>query len=204
MTKRKLSLTYRFMRLCGLNYSEEEYGQVSLWGVFCRVCKTYKDEFLLKYVMSSWILSPIGPRKVRAWVMRQVGCHVGKHVFVGDGVKIDPGHADLIYIDDYAHITDGCRLLCHQRDLTGYSVGDNAANLKYRLGEIHIGKGVMLGMETMVMPGVSIGDGAIVGARSLVTKDVPAYCIAMGQPAKVVKKIPEKAVVMDSSKSEAM
>lgn len=99
----------------------------------------------------------------------------------------------IIYIDDYAHITSGCRLLCHQRDLTGYSVGDNAADLKYRTGEIHIGKGVMLGMETMVMPGVTIGDGAIVGARSVVTKDIPPYTIAVGNPAKVIKQIPERA-----------
>ena len=192
--KKKLSLTFRFMRAIGLNYSEEEYGQVSLWGVFKRVCKTYRDTFLLKYVMYSWILSPIGPRKVRPWVLRKIGCHVGKHVFVGDSVKVDSGHANLIYIDDYAHITGGCRLLCHQRDLTDYHVGDNAASLKYRYGEIHIGKGVMLGMETLVMPGVTIGEGAVVGAYSLVTKDIPAWTVAMGRPAKVIKQIPERIV----------
>ena len=192
--KKKLSLTFRFMRAIGLNYSEEEYGQVSLWGVFKRVCKTYRDTFLLKYVMYSWILSPIGPRKVRPWVLRKIGCHVGKHVFVGDSVKVDSGHANLIYIYDYAHITGGCRLLCHQRDLTDYHVGDNAASLKYRYGEIHIGKGVMLGMETLVMPGVTIGEGAVVGAYSLVTKDIPAWTVAMGRPAKVIKQIPERIV----------
>ena len=54
----KLSLTYRMMRKIGLNYSEEAYGQVSLWQVFKRVCKTYRDGFLLKYMMNSWLLSP--------------------------------------------------------------------------------------------------------------------------------------------------
>ena len=39
------------------------------------------------------------------------------------------------------------------------------------------------------MPGVTIGDGAIVGAGSLVTKDIPAWTIAIGRPAKVVKQI---------------
>ena len=47
----------------------------------------------------------------------------------------------------------------------------------------------MVGMETMIMPGVTIGDGAIIGAFSLVTKDIPSYTIATGRPAKVVKKI---------------
>ena len=113
---------------------------------------------------------------------------------MGEYVHFDIWHAELIHIDDYAHITSGCRLLCHQRDLSNYCVGDNVANLKYRKGEIHIGKGALLGMETMVMPGVTIGDGAIIGARSLVTKDIPPYTIAVGSPAKVIKQIPERAI----------
>ena len=40
------------------------------------------------------------------------------------------------------------------------------------------------------MPGVTIGDGAIIGAYSLVTKDIPSWTIAVGRPAKVVKEIP--------------
>jgi len=192
MAEKKLSLTYRFLRGIGLNYSEEEYGQVSLWGVIKRATKTYRDEFLLKYVMHSWLLSPILPRKVRPWVLKKIGCHVGKDIFVGDSVKIDSGHADLIYIGDHAHLTGGCRLLCHQRDLSHYYAGDDAAKLPYRLGEIHIGKGVMVGMETLIMPGVTIGDGSIIGAYSLVTKDIPAWSLAIGRPAKVVKQIPKR------------
>ena len=40
----------------------------------------------------------------------------------------------------------------------------------------------------MIMPGVTIGDGAVIGARSTVLKDVPSYTVAMGAPAKVVKE----------------
>lgn len=192
MEKKKLSLTFRMLRLLGLNYSEEEYGQVSLWKVIKRVAKTYRDGFLLKYMMNSWLLSPISSRKLRPWVLRKIGCKVGRDVFIGDSVKVDSGHADLIYIGDHAHITGGCRLLCHQRDLSNYYVGDDAAKLPYRLGEIHIGKGCMIGMESMIMPGVTIGEGAIVGAFSLVTKDIPAWTIATGRPAKVVKQIQQK------------
>ena len=52
----------------------------------------------------------------------------------------------------------------------------------------------MVGMETLIMPGVTIGDGAIIGAGSLVTKDIPAWTIATGRPAKVVKQIPERVI----------
>lgn len=189
--EKKLSTTYKLLRALGLNYSEEEYGDVSLLKVVRRFFHNIRVKRL--EMMMDWpILQPFAPRKIRAKLLRKIGCHVGKHVFIGEYVHVDIWHADLIYIDDYAHITSGCRLLCHQRDLTGYCVGDNAADLKYRKGEIHIGKGVMLGMETMVMPGVTIGDGAIVGARSMVTKDIPPYTIAVGSPAKVIKQIPER------------
>lgn len=47
-------------------------------------------------------------------------------------------------------------------------------------------------METMIMPGVTIGDGAVIGARSTVLKDVPPYTVAMGAPAKVVKEFKQR------------
>ena len=192
MSKKKLSRTFLFLRKIGLNYSEEEYGQVSIWQVLKRAAKTYKDSFLLKFVMESWLLSPLLPRKIRPMVLKCIGCHVGKDIFVGDHVRIGSGHADMITIEDHAHITGGCRLLCHQRNLLHYCVGDDAAKLPYKLGKIHIGKGVMIGMESLIMPGVTIGEGAIIGAFSLVTKDIPAWTIATGRPAKVVKKIPQR------------
>lgn len=192
MERKKLSLTFRFLRFIGLNYSEEEYGQVSLWKVIKRVAKTYRDGFLLKYMMNSWLLSPISPRKLRPWVLRKIGCSVGKDVFIGDSVKVDSGHADLIFIEDHVHIAGGTRLLCHQRDLSNYKVGDDYAKLGYTLKPIVLKKGCLVGMESFVLPGVTIGEGAIVGAGSLVTKDIPAWTIATGRPAKVIKQIPQK------------
>ena len=59
MEQKKLSLTYRSLRAIGLNYSEEQYGQVSLWQVFKRTIKTYRDGFVLKFGMESWLLSPL-------------------------------------------------------------------------------------------------------------------------------------------------
>jgi acetyltransferase-like isoleucine patch superfamily enzyme len=53
--------------------------------------------------------------------------------------------------------------------------------------KITIGSDVWIGAEAMILDGVSIGHGAIVGARAVVTKDVPPYAIVVGMPAKVVK-----------------
>jgi len=189
--QKSLSTTYKMLRALGFNYSEEEYGQVSLIKVFSKFFSNIYRKRLEK--MMDWpILAPFCPRKLRPWLLRRMGCHVGKNVFIGDYVRVDLGHTDLIYIDDYAHVTAGCRLLCHQRNLKDYHIGDNASKCGYRLGEIHIGKGVMIGMETMIMPGVTIGDGAVIGAHSTILKDVPAYAVVMGSPGKVVKEFTQR------------
>lgn len=193
MEKKKLSTTYKLLRALGFNYSEEEYGDVSLWRVIRQFFRNIHMKHLEK-MLDRFYLEPFAPRKLRPILIRKMGCHVGKNTFFGDYVRMDTSYADMIYIGDYTHITSGCRLLCHQRDLTGYCKGDNAADLGYKTGEIHIGKGVMVGMETIIMPGVTIGDGAIIGAGSIVTRDIPAWTIATGRPARVVKQIPERKI----------
>lgn len=192
MSENKLSLTYRILRKMGLNYSEKEYGQVTFRQVIKRALKTYKDSFILKYGMNSWLLSPILPRKIRPKILKSIGCHVGKDIFIGDHVVVDSGHADMIFIEDHVHIAGGSRLLCHQRDLEHYFQGDDYAKLGYKIKPIFLKKGCLIGMESFVMPGVTVGEGAIVGAGSLVTKDIPAWTIATGRPAKVVKRIPKR------------
>lgn len=53
---------------------------------------------------------------------------------------------------------------------------------------IHIGNHVWIGEKAIILKGVTIGDGAIIGAGSVVTKDVPARCLAVGNPAKVIRE----------------
>ena len=55
-------------------------------------------------------------------------------------------------------------------------------------GDIIIGNDVWIGYEAVIMSGVKIGDGAIIGTRALVTKDVPPYAIVGGVPAKIIRK----------------
>ncbi len=55
-------------------------------------------------------------------------------------------------------------------------------------GDIVIGNDVWIGYEAVIMPGVTIGDGAIVGTRAVVTKDIPPYTVVGGTPAHIIKK----------------
>lgn len=55
-------------------------------------------------------------------------------------------------------------------------------------GSIHVGDYVWIGAGSIILQGVTIGEGAVIGAGSLVSRDVPAYCIAMGAPVRVIKE----------------
>ena len=56
-----------------------------------------------------------------------------------------------------------------------------------REAEVIIGNDVWIGMRSIIMPGVKIGDGAVIGAGAVVTKDVPDYAIVGGVPARIIK-----------------
>lgn len=64
---------------------------------------------------------------------------------------------------------------------------DQVMNLPSR-GDTVVGNDVWIGYESLIMPGVTIGDGAVIAARSVVVKDVPAYTIVGGNPAKLIKQ----------------
>lgn len=55
-------------------------------------------------------------------------------------------------------------------------------------GDTRIGNDVWIGFDATIMPGISIGDGAIIGSKSVVTKDVPPYTIVGGNPTKEIRK----------------
>tara|TARA_B100001093_G_scaffold335854_1_gene320689 strand:+ start:1055 stop:1699 length:645 start_codon:yes stop_codon:yes gene_type:complete len=67
-------------------------------------------------------------------------------------------------------------------------------------GDTRIGNDVWLGHESVIMPAVSIGNGAIIAARSVVTRDVPAYSIVAGNPARVIRKRFSDAMIKDLEK----
>ncbi|GAB6180389.1 CatB-related O-acetyltransferase [Desulfotomaculum defluvii] len=71
----------------------------------------------------------------------------------------------------------------------------DVANAWDNKGDIVIGNDVWIGYEAIIMAGVTIGDGAIIGARAVVTKDVPPYAIVGGVPAKPIRKrFPEETI----------
>lgn len=158
-----------------------------IWSQLC----LYRKWLLFKIAKNWVVLNRISPR-LRPWLWKRTGVNVKGKVSIGYDVYFDVGNASHIIIEEGAWITSRCLLLCHKRDIEEYRIGDDINAMPYIKADIHIGRGVHIGMGTIVMPGVTIGDGAIIGAGAVVTKDVPAWTVAVGSPAKVVRNISKK------------
>lgn len=151
-------------------------------------------------------------------IMGYAHISVGKRTDLGCGLQLTAWelHGNEVYhpqivigdhctIREHAHISAIDRITIGNHLLTGTNIfiTDNAHGLSLpehmelsptarplsSKGPVTIGNNVWLGNNVCVMPGVTIGDGAIVGANSVVTHDIPAYSMAAGVPAKVIKQL---------------
>ena len=111
---------------------------------------------------------------------------IGKDVFVNSGCHFqDQGG---ITIGDGSLIGHNVVLATINHDL------DPAKNRKNHYAPIRIGEHVWIGSNATVLPGVTIGDWAVVAAGAVVTKDVPPYTVVGGIPARILKNIPAETV----------
>ena len=111
--------------------------------------------------------------------------HFGKRVYANFNLTlVDDSH---IFVGDYTMIgpnvtiaTAGHPILPELRE----------KNYQYNM-PVHIGKNCWLGAGVVVLPGVTIGDNTVIGAGSIVTKDIPANVVAVGNPCRVLRAINE-------------
>lgn len=97
---------------------------------------------------------------------------------------------------DVAKVTigDNCQMAPNVAIYTaGHPVHPQTRNTAYEYGiSVTIGDNVWIGGNTVICPGVHIGSNTVIGAGSVVTKDIPDWCIAAGNPCKVIRKITEE------------
>ena len=119
-------------------------------------------------------------------------CDYGNHIQVGKNFFANYNCTIL----DVAKVTigDNCQLAPNVAIYTaGHPVHPDSRNSGYEYGiEVTIGDNVWVGGNTVILPGVHIGDCCVIGAGSVVTKDIPAWSIAAGNPCRVIRKITEE------------
>lgn len=146
-------------------------------------------KWLVFKIANKWVIFNLFQTTIRPWLWKLTGVKISGKITIGYDVYYDVSNANLITIEEGVSITSRCLLLCHKRDMSYYKKGDDVNNLPYIKKDIHICKGAHIGMDSIIMPGVTIGEGAIIGAGSVVVKDIPAWSIAVGNPCKVIKQV---------------
>ena len=126
----------------------------------------------------------------RANLHRIKGVEIGKNVWIGEEVYIDNEYPFFIFIEDNVEIAAYSMIMAHGRDLHLLRPGDYVSQLGYPPSPVRIKKGAWLGLHSIVLGGVTIGEGSVIAAGAVVTNDVPDFALAGGVPAKVIKYLP--------------
>lgn len=126
----------------------------------------------------------------RVLIKRNVKIYFPERLEVGDDVSINEGvlidAAGGVRIGDYTRISAGAAVISQQHE---YERKDVPIKLQEKkLGRVTLGRDVWLGYNSVVLYGVTIGDGAVVGANSLVNSDVEPYAVVAGSPAKKIRE----------------
>jgi acetyltransferase-like isoleucine patch superfamily enzyme len=106
-------------------------------------------------------------------------CKIQSHTFICEGVTIEDeafiGHGVMFTNDRYPRSTSASGALQTEAD--------------WQVIETLIRKGASIGSNATILCGITVGEAAIVGAGSVVTKDVPGYVVVAGNPAKIIRRI---------------
>ncbi|MDO4563737.1 MAG: acyltransferase [Clostridia bacterium] len=117
--------------------------------------------------------------KISAWgTEKDASIKIGDRVYIGDRTEIHAGES--VTIGDGCNISWDCVIM--DRDYHAFMSESEIT------APVEIKNNVWIGCRSIILKGVTIGEGAVVAAGSVVTKDVPAHALAAGNPARVVKE----------------
>lgn len=120
------------------------------------------------------------------------GIRIGRYVHISRFVSIIGGGE--LFLGDYAVLADGARILTGTDSYQGGARMSTCLPIEQRnvkVSFVRIEKDAFVGTNAIVHPGVTIGEGAIIGSNSLVLRDVAPWTINIGSPCKVIKKRPK-------------
>lgn len=123
------------------------------------------------------------------------GCPLNPQITIGDNVSIESdchiSAIDSVTIEDnvlmasFVYISDHSHGKCCEDDMAIPPIKRQL----YSKGPVRICRNVWLGEKVTILPNVTVGEGSVIGANSVVTHDIPPYSIAVGNPARVIRSV---------------
>lgn len=132
---------------------------------------------------------PMPSRGWRSRVCKWGGVNIlnPRRTEIGTNVVFDTMAPENITIEEGVIISTGCKIISHYLDPVKMTPEDRLAN-RYPVGDVLIKKNAFIGMGSMIIKPVTIGEDAIIGAGSVVNQDIPDHEIWAGNPARFIRK----------------
>jgi len=127
--------------------------------------------------------------KIGTFVEIQKNARIGRRVKISSHTFICEG----VTIEDFCFIGHGVMFTNDLYPRSTTATGDMQSEADWKVVATRVRKGASIGSNATILAGIDIGEGAIIGAGSVVTKDVPAGMIVAGNPAKVLRPIERQA-----------
>ena len=142
-------------------------------------------------LFKSWFLNYLAQRcpssEIAVKLHRNRGVKIGNHVYIGPYTEIDLLYPHLITIEDYVSIGMHSMIFAHSNPTNSYLI--KAKLYPREVKPVIIKKGAWIPPGCIILCGVTIGEHAIIGAGSLVNRDIPPKSLALGYPAKIIKQL---------------
>lgn len=142
----------------------------------------YAIKRIVNYLL--FILAYIAPSNaIRVKLNKWKGVNIGENVYIGMFVFIDNAYPEYVFIEDEAAVNAGCMLITH------FNLKKHFEPIVLaRVAPVLIKKGAMVAVRSILLPGITVGEYAMVSAASVVNENVEPYTLVRGNPAKKITK----------------
>ncbi len=131
-----------------------------------------------------WMVLFVPNSRMRIILHRARGVRIGKDVLIGYNVTIDDVYPRFVTIGDGVALSDGCFLVAHSKPPEYFK-----GQVESFVAPLTVGNNVWIGVGAILLPGVTVGEGSVISAGSLVTRDVRPHWIVAGNPARHIKEL---------------